>query len=169
MVNKTSRKIQQKCKQVKLVLSDVDGVLTDGGMFYSEKGEVLKKFNTRDGMGVTLLKNAGVKTIFITKENSTIALKRGKKVNAIETLLGIKNKENELKKILKKYKLERKNIAYIGDDVNDLEIMKLVGLSATPSDGATQVKKIVDYVCTKNGGLGAFREFADLIVKTKNY
>lgn len=169
MVNKITRKIQKKCKQVKLVLSDVDGVLTDGGMFYSEKGEVLKKFNTRDGMGVALLKNAGVKTIFITKENSTIALKRGKKVNAIETLLGIKNKENELKKILKKYKLERKNIAYIGDDVNDLKIMKLVGLSATPSDGATQVKKIVDYVCTKNGGLGAFREFADLIVKTKNY
>ena len=159
-------KIKQKCKKIKLVLSDVDGVLTDGGMFYSEHGEEIKKFNTRDGMGIELLKKNDIDTIFITKENSKISKSRAKKLN-VKIFLGIQNKEKKLKDISEMYKIEPQSIAYIGDDVNDLPIMKLIGFSATPNDGVSEIKKIADYICKNNGGNGAFREFADLIINNK--
>ena len=159
-------KIKEKCKKIKLVLSDVDGVLTDGGMFYSEHGEEIKKFNNKDGMGIELLKKNGIETIFITKENSKISKSRAKKLN-VKIFLGIQNKEKKLKDISEMYKIEPQSIAYIGDDVNDLPIMKLIGFSATPNDGVSEIKKIADYICTNNGGNGAFREFADLIINNK--
>ena len=159
-------KIKQKCKKIKLVLSDVDGVLTDGGMFYSEHGEEIKKFNTRDGMGIELLKKNDIDTIFITKENSKISKSRAKKLN-VKIFLGIQNKEKKLKDISEMYKIEPQSIAYIGDDVNDLPIMESIGFSATPNDGVSEVKKIADYICKNNGGEGAFREFADLIINNK--
>ena len=159
-------KIKEKCKKIKLVLSDVDGVLTDGGMFYSEHGEEIKKFNTRDGMGIELLKKNDIDTIFITKENSKISKSRAKKLN-VKIFLGIQNKEKKLKDISEMYKIEPQSIAYIGDDVNDLPIMKLIGFSATPNDGVSEIKKIADYICKNNGGNGAFREFADLIINNK--
>ena len=160
-------KIKEKSKKIKLILSDVDGVLTDGGMFYSEQGEEIKKFNTRDGMGVELLKKNGIDTIFITKENSKISKNRAKKLN-VKIFLGIQNKEKKLKDISKMFKIKPESIAYIGDDVNDLSIMKLVGFSATPNDGVDEVKKIADYVCQNNGGEGAFREFANFIINNKS-
>ena len=159
-----NKKYSEKIRKVKLVLTDVDGVLTDGGMYYSEKGEALKKFNTLDGMGVELLLNNKIKTIFITRENSKITKSRAKKVRAFQVLSGIKNKENELIKICKKFSLKSENIAYIGDDVNDIEIMKKVGFSCAPSDCNNEVKKIADYVCHVKGGNGAFREMVDLIL-----
>lgn len=159
-------KIKEKCKKIKLVLTDVDGVLTDGGMFYSEQGEEIKKFNTKDGMGIELLKKNGIDTIFITKENSKISKSRAKKLD-VKIFLGIQNKEKKLKDISEMYKIQPQSIAYIGDDVNDLPIMKLIGFSATPNDGVSEVKKIADYICKNNGGKGAFREFADLIINNK--
>lgn len=160
-------KIKEKSKKIKLILSDVDGVLTDGGMFYSEQGEEIKKFNTRDGMGVELLKKNGIDTIFITKENSKISKNRAKKLD-VKIFLGVQNKEKKLKDISKMFKIKPESIAYIGDDVNDLSIMKLVGFSATPNDGVDEVKKIADYVCQNNGGEGAFREFANFIINNKS-
>jgi len=160
-------KIKEKCNKIELVLSDVDGVLTDGGMFYSEHGEEIKKFNTRDGMGIELLKKIGVNTIFITKENSKISKNRAKKLN-VKIFSGIQNKEKKLKDITKMYKIESQSIAYIGDDVNDLSIMKMIGFSATPNNGVSEVKKIANYVCKHDGREGAFREFADLIIKHKS-
>jgi len=156
-------KISQKCKKIKLVLTDVDGVLTDGGMYYSDKGELLKKFNTRDGMGVELLRKRGIKTVFVTKEKSEIVKRRAKKLKVL-TLLGLKNKELILPKICKKFNVRNDEIAYIGDDINDLEIMKHVGFSATPADGNNQLKQIADYICRLNGGDGSFREITDLII-----
>ena len=161
MINK---KLNQKCKKIKLVVTDVDGVLTDGGMYYSEKGEIMKKFNAKDGMGVELLIQNNIKTILLTRENSTIVKKRGLKIKAASTIIGIQNKELYLKKICKKFRVSLKEIAYIGDDVNDIEISKLVGLSASPLDGVARFKKNVDYVCKNKGGNGAFREFTDLII-----
>ena len=160
-------KIKEKCKKIKLILTDVDGVLTDGGMYYSEHGEEIKKFNTRDGMGIELLKKNGIETIFITKENSKISKSRAKKLN-VKIFLGVQNKEKKLKDISKTYKIEPQSIGYIGDDVNDIPIMKLIGFSATPNDGVFEVKKIVDYVCKHDGGKGAFREFANLIIQNKS-
>ena len=163
----TSKKILEKCKLIKLVITDVDGVLTDGGMYYSEKGEVLKKFNARDGMGVEILSQYKIKTILLTRENSNIVKKRGSKIKTAATYIGILNKKSQLKKISKKFKVPLARIAYVGDDLNDLEIMKLVGFTATPADGIQDLQKIADYVCKNNGGHGAFREIVDLIVLSR--
>ena len=122
----TAKKILEKCKLIKLVITDVDGVLTDGGMYYSEKGEILKKFNAKDGMGVEILSQYKIKTILLTRENSNIVKKRGSKIKTAATYIGILNKKSQLKKISKKFKVPLTRIAYIGDDLNDLEIMKLV-------------------------------------------
>ena len=149
---------------VKLFLSDVDGTLTDGGMYYSEKGEILKKFNTKDGMGIELLHNTSIKTIFVTGENSKIVKKRAKKVNADDCYINIKQKEKIFSSICRKFNVKPSNIAYIGDDVNDLKIMKLVGLTACPSDADNQIKLISDLKCKKSGGNGVFREFANVIL-----
>ena len=159
-----SKKILQKCKKIKLVITDVDGVLTDGGMYYSEKGEEFKKFNAIDGMAVELLRKQGIKTVFMTKENSQIAKQRGKKVQAAAVFVNIISKEKLLSKICRRFRVNPEEIAYIGDDVNDVKIMKLVGFSATPVNGLYQVKKIADYICKSRGGEGAFREFTDLIL-----
>ena len=156
--------IKKTCKNIELVITDVDGILTDGGMYYSEKGEVLKKFNTRDGMAIKLLEN-GIKTILITGENSRIVKARAKKIKASGVFIGISKKELLLPKICKKYNVSNSEIAYIGDDLNDYKIMKKVGFSATPSDGIAEIKLVSDYVCKIKGGHGAFREFCDLILK----
>ena len=132
--------ISKKCKKIKLLITDVDGVLTDGGMYYSEKGEVLKKFNTKDGMGVEILRNHGIKTVFLTKENSKIARLRGKKVNVDGVYVNIVFKEKELLKICKKFNVTPDEIAYIGDDINDIKIISKVGLSACPNDAVKDVK-----------------------------
>jgi len=161
----TLKKILEKCKLIRLVITDVDGVLTDGGMYYSEKGEILKKFNTKDGMGIELLHKFSIKTTFLTSENSKIVKARAKKVKADHCLINIKQKEKMLSTICKKFNVKPENIAYIGDDVNDLKIMKLVGLSASPSDATKPVKLISDLKCKKNGGDGAFREFVDFILE----
>ena len=162
-----NEKYNGKIRKIKLVLTDVDGVLTDGGMYYSEKGEALKKFNTRDGMGVELLLQNKIKTIFISRENSKITKSRAKKVKAIQVLSGIKNKENELIKICKKFSIKPENIAYVGDDINDIAIMNKIGFSCAPSDCNDKVKTIADYICSKKGENGAFRELVDLILSTK--
>ena len=150
------------------MLTDVDGVLTDGGMYYTDKGEVMKKFHTRDGMGMALLKKNNISTIIITKEKTKIVISRAKKLPVNETYVGIKKKESLLPKICKKYKIEKNNVAYIGDDVNDLEIMKHVGFSISPKDGIKLAKEIADYVCAVKGGEGVFREVADLILEIQH-
>ena len=159
--------LKNKCKKIKLVLTDVDGVLTDGGRYYSEKGEIMKKFHVRDGMGINILLRNGISTVIVTKENSKIVKKWAKEMNVSKTYSGIKNKEKELEKICKFYKILPDEVAFIGDDVNDIELMKKVGFSVTPSDGILQAKKIANYVCTTSGGNGALREMIDLILKEK--
>ena len=158
----------KKCSRIKLIISDVDGVLTDGGMYYDKTGEVLKKFNAKDGMGVELLRKK-IKVVLMTKERSQIVLKRAKKIKVDQVYTGIKNKELLLPKICVKYKISKNEIAYIGDDVNDFNIMKQVGLSAVPSDGNEKIKNISDYVCKTKGGDGAFRELVDLILSNYNF
>ncbi len=161
------KNLSQKCKKIKLVLTDVDGVLTDGGRYYSKTGEELKKFHVRDGMGVNILLRNKIKTAIVTKENSSIVKKWSKDMNVSKTYTGVTNKELELKKICKDFSLNPSQIAFIGDDVNDFSLLKLVGLSASPNDGIASVKKVVDYVCDSNGGCGAFRELSNVILKNK--
>jgi 3-deoxy-D-manno-octulosonate 8-phosphate phosphatase (KDO 8-P phosphatase) len=164
-----SKEIKEKAKQIKLLLTDCDGVLTDGGVYYGNEGEVLKKFNMKDGMGVERLRNlAHVQTGIITGEVSPSVMKRAAKLQITELHLGIKNKLAILKLIMVNHNLTKEQIAYIGDDVNDIEIMQNVGLSACPADAISFTKNIANYVCEKNGGEGCFREFAELIIASKN-
>lgn len=161
------KSLSQKCKKIKLVLTDVDGVLTDGGRYFSEKGEVLKKFHTRDGMGVNLLLRNGIKTAIVTKEQSKIVKKWSKEMNVSRLYDGIIHKEMKLNQICKDFHVKKDEIAYIGDDVNDVDLLSKVGLSITPGDGIDYLKNIVDYTCKKNSGNGAFREISDLILSIK--
>ncbi len=162
-----SKVSSQICKKISLILTDVDGVLTDGSRYYSKNGENIKKFHVRDGMGINILLRNDIKTIIVTKERSEIVKKWAKDVNIHRVLMGIKNKETVLTKLCKEFNLQPNQIAFIGDDVNDLPLLKLVGISASPCDAINQVKNSVKYVCTCNGGQGAFREFADFILTQK--
>ena len=160
--------LKKKASAIKLLLTDNDGVLTDTGVYYSAKGEELKRFSIRDGMGVErLLALAGVETGIVTGEKSGSVLKRAEKLKIKELYLGVKDKEAFLHKFLKLKHLKKENIAYIGDDVNDSGIIKAVGFSASPVDGMKEIRDIVDYVCKNKGGNGAFREVAELIIKSK--
>ena len=161
--------LKKQLKNIRLVATDVDGVLTDSGMYYSESGDEWKKFNTRDGMGIKLLQRAGLITAIITMEKTKIVARRGKKLGVPEIHQGARNKLQVLSSMMKKYKLGFHQVAYIGDDINDLETLKAVGFSATPADGGISVQQVVDYVCKKKGGEGAVRELADLILDSQGF
>lgn len=164
-LKKRNMALAERAKKIKLVLTDCDGVLTDTGVYYSPEGEVMKRYSIRDGMGVERLRNIlGIETGIITGEESGSVLKRAEKLGIIYLYRGIKNKLSMLPEILSATKLNSENIAFIGDDVNDLALLKEVGLSASPADGTDFVKNIVHYICRENGGNGAFREFAELII-----
>lgn len=163
-----SMTIYGKVRKIKLVLTDCDGVLTDTGVYYSNRGEEMKRFSIRDGMGVERLKKlVGIETGIVTGELSLSVKKRAEKLKIKELHLGVKNKVDALHKMLKRKNLRMENIAFIGDDVNDLEILKVVALAGCPGDAINEVKKISDYICKSRGGFGAFREFAELIIKEK--
>lgn len=159
--------ISKKCEKIKIVLTDVDGVLTDGGMYYSGEGDAMKKFHTRDGMGIALLRKNSIPTVIVTKEKTKIVRQWVGKMNIKKLYDGITEKELVLDKICKTFKIKTYEIAFIGDDVNDLELMKKVGFSATPKDAITQSKQLADYICKSKGGEGVFREVADLILSAK--
>ena len=168
IILKNLKKLREKSKKIKLILTDVDGVLTDGGMYYSEQGEIMKKFNTRDGMAVKLLSNQKINTIIITREKSKIVKARGKKIKVYKSYIGVLHKELLLDEISKELDLKPENIAYVGDDVNDYEIMKRCGLAFSPNDATKKIKDISHHICNKNGGNGVLREVADLVLELRN-
>ena len=156
-----------KAARVRLVFSDVDGVLTDGGMYYGVDGEAFKRFNTRDGMGVELLGRADIEVVLITGEETAIVAQRAVKLRIGEVHQGIKDKRGTVETVAAARGFGPEVLAFIGDDVNDLEAIRYCGLGATVADGADAVKSIADYVCVRKGGEGAFREFAELILKAQ--
>ena len=161
--------LKQKALKIKLLITDCDGVLTDGGVYYSANGEEMKKFNLRDGMGVERLRKVcNIDTGIMTGENSAIVTRRAEKLKITHLYLGIKDKKLRLSEILSLHNLQSDEIAYIGDDLNDYEVIGEVGLSASPSDGAALIKERVDYICSLPGGAGAFREFAELIINLRS-
>lgn len=160
--------VVDKAKQVELLLTDCDGVLTDAGVYYSEAGEQLKRFSIRDGMGVERLRElVSVETGIISGERSMALRRRAEKLSIEEYHLGIKNKAITLESIASRRGLPLHAIAYIGDDVNDLEVFSIVGLTACPNDSMQRVREAVDLVCDQKGGNGAFREFAEFIIEAK--
>jgi YrbI family 3-deoxy-D-manno-octulosonate 8-phosphate phosphatase len=151
-------------QQIRLFATDVDGVLTDAGMYYSESGDEWKKFNTRDGMGIKLLQRAGLITAIVTQERTRLVARRAEKLAIPELHQGVMDKLSVIREMATRHGITLEQVAYIGDDVNDLEALKAVGLSASPADGLPQVRRAVDYVCRKKGGEGAVRELAEMIL-----
>lgn len=152
---------------VRLLLTDVDGVLTDGGVYYGAEGEVMKRFNIRDGMAVERLRSVGVDVGIITGEVSPSVQRRAEKLKIDLLVLGCKDKSGKLNEIMQEHGYAEHEIAFIGDDVNDLEVLKRVALPGSPSDALPQVLDVVRFVSSKPGGHGAFREFAEFIIKAK--
>jgi len=160
--------LQQKAVKIKLLITDCDGVLTDGGVYYGDNGEDLKKFNMRDGMGVERLRKiAGIETAIITGEKSPSVIARAKKLQIEELHLFVKDKPQVLKEIISRLQVSAHEVAYIGDDYNDLEIMQMVSLTAAPADALPRIKNQADYVCQAKGGEGCFREFAEMIIDAR--
>ncbi len=152
---------------IKIVISDVDGVLTNAGMYYSESGDELKKFNTHDGMAFQLLREKGIKTAIITSEETKIVSNRAKKLKVDHLIQGVKNigKLHATIEICKKEGLELCDVAYIGDDINCYELLTQVGVAACPKNATLKVKQIPNILLMKkSGGNGAFREFIDLLL-----
>jgi 3-deoxy-D-manno-octulosonate 8-phosphate phosphatase (KDO 8-P phosphatase) len=164
-----AKDLKEKARNIKLVISDCDGVLTDGCVYYSSMGEELKKFSLRDGMGVERLRKiCGVETGIMTRENSQIVARRAEKLKIKHLYMGIEEKEKRFLEVLTENGLAAEDVAYIGDDVNDVEVLKMAGLSACPADAIDLIKPVVHYICQNPGGAGAFRELAELIIQSHN-
>lgn len=150
--------------KIKMVLTDCDGVLTDGGMYYSENGDELKKFNTRDGVGLRMLKDRGIITGIITGEDRELNRRRAFKLEVNEMCSGVKEKTEEIRRLLNKYHLSSEQVVYIGDDLNDLETIKMVGFGCCPADADERVKCVARYITKCRGGQGVVREISDLLL-----
>jgi len=143
--------------EIKIIATDVDGVLTDGGMYYFENGNEAKKFNTKDGMAVELLKEKGIHVVFITKESTLIAMNRANKLG-IEIFQPVEDKGLLLLQIMKETNVTSHEIAYIGDDVNDISALRNAGIAICPADAVNAVKKICQVITNAKGGDGVLRE-----------
>jgi 3-deoxy-D-manno-octulosonate 8-phosphate phosphatase (KDO 8-P phosphatase) len=152
--------------KISYLFTDIDGVWTDCCIYYSAIGEELKKFSYRDGMGAERLRSlTKIDIAIITGENSEIVSRRAEKLKIDNVFLGIKNKLVVVEKFMAENNLTWENIAYIGDDLNDLEVMKKAAFTACPADAYKDIAEIAHYTCEKKGGEGAFREFCELLIK----
>jgi YrbI family 3-deoxy-D-manno-octulosonate 8-phosphate phosphatase len=152
-------------RQIRLFISDVDGVMTDAGMYYTESGDEFKKFNTHDGMGFQLLREKGIKTAIITSEITNIVERRAKKLKIDYLYQNCKNKLAAAREICAKENIPLTETAYIGDDINCLELLSHVGLAACPSNAVARIKAIPAIIpLQKKGGEGVVREFVELIL-----
>jgi len=169
----SSKKLSLKARtevlqHIRLFATDVDGVLTDGGMYYGESGEEMKKFNSRDGMGIKLLQEKGLITAIITMEQTKLVARRAEKLGIPEIHQGIRDKLAMLQKLVSKYGMTLNEAAYMGDDINDLAALEAAGFSGAPADCADIVHPSVHYVCRHKGGEGAVREVVDLILAAQS-
>ena len=152
---------------IKLFATDCDGVLTDAGMYYTAQGDSMKKFNTKDGMGFAMLKEHGIAIAILTGENSDIVQRRAEKLGIDDVYLGCKDKVKAMEQLLVKYGIDFENVAYIGDDLNDVALLKKVGMSFSVADAIPEVKELVDFVTTCRGGEGAVREAITTVLSVK--
>lgn len=154
----------QKIPDIKMVLMDCDGVLTDGGMYYTEQGDEIKRFNTLDGMGISRLREKGILVGIVTGENRELNMRRAEKLKMDIIRQGVSDKLVEIKQICSEKGISLDNVLYVGDDINDLEAIKAVGYGCSVANGREEVKLVAKYVTKTKGGEGAVREIADLIV-----
>lgn len=156
---------ENQSTRIKLFATDCDGILTDGGMYYTESGDEMKKFNAKDGMGFALLREAGIKTAIITGEDTAIIVDRADKIGADYLFKGIKDKLPVLKQIAKKEGIKLSEIAYMGDDLNDIQCLEAAGLGFSVLDAEEIAKSTADIIVNKRGGNGAVREAIGYLIK----
>lgn len=152
----------------KIILTDIDGVWTDGGMYYDQTGNEWKKFNTSDSAGVLWARLNDIPVAIITGENTEIVKRRAEKLKIDHLFMGVKNKVAECNSLLEKLGIDWSEVAYIGDDVNDIALLKKVGYSACPDNAPLYIKKLVDRIVPVKGGDGAFRVFVEEILQNHN-
>lgn len=150
---------------IRCLVLDVDGVLTKGEITYTSSGEELKTFHAKDGMGLAIAHAMGLQTAIITGRTSPIVERRAKELKISHVQMGSHNKSAGLQVVLDTLQLESQEVAYMGDDLNDLGVMSRVGLAMTPQDGVPEIKDIAHYICQANGGEGAVREAVEYILK----
>ena len=158
----------QKLKSIKILILDVDGVLTDGRVIYTDSGEEIKRFDVRDGHGLKLLMRSGIEVILLTGRESKVVLHRARDLGIEHVYQKALNKIEVYKTILAQRNLEDKEVGFVGDDLVDLPVLRKVGFSAAVPDAVPEVKEIVDYITTKKGGEGAVRELCELLLKAQN-
>lgn len=161
-----SEELLGKFKKIKMFIMDVDGTLTDGKIYLTNRGEEMKAFNVKDGLGINLLHKHGIIPVLITGRKSEIVNIRADELKIKEIYQGVKNKIQIYNQLKEKYCLNDEEISYIGDDFNDLSIMEEAGVSFTVNDSIEVLKEKCDYCSSKNGGEGAVREIIDLILKS---
>lgn len=149
----------------KLFITDVDGVLTDGGMYYDEQGNEWKKFNTSDSAGVSFLRLLGIPLVIMTGENTAIVQRRAEKLKIEIVFQGVRNKLKKAERLLSEMNIAISEVAYMGDDMNDIPLLNKVGFPASPANAPDYVKKYAKYITTSKGGEGAFREFVETVLK----
>ena len=154
--------------KIKMLVMDVDGTLTDGKIYMGSDGEVFKAFDVKDGYAIAHLHEVGIIPVIITGRKSKIVENRAKELNIKEVYQGVSDKVEKLKEVAKDNGVLLEEVAYIGDDLNDLDCMSICGLSACPNDAIDEVKSNVDFKCNKNGGYGAVREFIEYISICEN-
>ncbi len=159
--------LHARLRKLKLFIADIDGVLTDGRIIFGNYGDELKFFDVHDGFGLVMLRRAGFKTIIITAKKSRINAKRAKEVNAVKLYQNAKDKLKVFEKVLKRFHAEPSEVCFVGDDLIDVPVLKRVGLAVVVQNAVQEVKEFAHYVTQKNGGRGAVREVADMILRAQ--
>ena len=158
--------IEERAKKIKLLILDVDGVLTDSRIIYDNYGDELKCFNVYDGFGMTLLYRAGIRSAILTAKKTNIVMRRAKDMRVAKVYSGYKKLEI-YEKAIKKFKVKDEEVCFVGDDFIDLPVLKRVGLSVAPSEAIEEVKNSCHYITKKSGGKGAVREVVEMILKSQ--
>ena len=160
--------IIERAKKIKALIVDIDGVMTDGRIIYSIYGDELKFFDVQDGLGISLLQRAGIKTFIITAKKSRIVKMRARDMNITKAYQGFSEKLIPFNKLLAKYKLSADEVCFIGDDLIDIPVLKRAGFAVAVSNAVDEVKRNAHYTTQKTGGRGAVREICDLLLKSQS-
>lgn len=159
---------RELAKGLRMVLLDVDGVLTDGGIILTDKGDEAKRFDSQDGMGINLARSVGIKVGIVTSRNSDLVLRRAGELSIDEVFQGIQRKTEVLDSLLEKYSITRTEVAYIGDDIQDIPIMHFIGIPIAVQNAVKAVKETSIYVTEARGGHGAVREAVEWLLDLRN-
>jgi 3-deoxy-D-manno-octulosonate 8-phosphate phosphatase (KDO 8-P phosphatase) len=159
--------VQQKAKSVRMLIMDVDGVLTDGRIIYTSDGQEIKYFNVRDGFGIRLAHRAGIKTVIISARYSDVVTHRSRELEITEVRQNALQKLPAYEQVLETYRLNDEQVAYVGDDLVDLPLLRRVGLAVAVADASPEVKQAAHYITRRPGGCGAVREVIELILKAQ--